>query len=128
MKLLSIEEIIAINVAITSQNGQKTFVRNPHGLESIVALPRQSAFGQQMYETLAEKIGITFIKIINLHPFEDGNKRTAVIAAEIISRRNHNELTMTNHEIRDLALRIAKADDSNLNYHDVYLQFEKHLK
>ncbi|MBU9788121.1 type II toxin-antitoxin system death-on-curing family toxin [Lentilactobacillus sp. IMAU92037] len=128
MKLLSIDEIIAINVATTSQNGQKTFVRNPHGLESIVALPRQSAFGQQMYETLAEKIGITFIKIINLHPFEDGNKRTAVIAAEIISRRNHNELMMANDEIRDLALRVAKTDDSNLNYHDVYLQFERHLK
>ncbi|GHP13177.1 death-on-curing family protein [Lentilactobacillus fungorum] len=128
MKLLNADKMIAINVAIMSENRQKTFIRNLKGLKSIVALPKQSVFGHQMDETLAEQIGMMFIKIINLHPFEDGNKRTAVIAAQIISRLNHMELTFTNQQIRDLALLVAKTDDPYLNYQDVFTQFERHLQ
>ena len=52
-------------------------------LESAVARPFQSAGGQDVYTDIFEKAAALFHSIINNHPFHNGNKRTALIAASV---------------------------------------------
>lgn len=128
MRLLTAEEIIAINVGQVTPYGERSFVRNPAGLQSIVALPNQSAFDQDAYPDLFDKIGITFIKLIKLHPFEDGNKRTAVVAAGVLARLNGYQLTFSNKEMEALALQVAEVEDRKLDYNQIMQAFKDHHK
>lgn len=127
MRYLTETELIAINTSILIKYDQQPFVRNPAGLQSLIQLPQQAFFGQENYATLAKKIGIVFIKIINLHPFQDGNKRTAVIAATVMATLNQRRLSFSEQEMFELALFVAKTDDPKLNYAEIYTRFEQHL-
>lgn len=127
MRYLKAEELIAINTAVLMGTAEKSRIHNAKGLASIIALPQQAFFDIEAYPEINEKIGIVFIKVINLHPFEDGNKRTAVMAAVIMAKLNGFQIDFSNHEIAELALRVAKTDESELNYEDVYVAFDQHL-
>ncbi|WP_395322667.1 type II toxin-antitoxin system death-on-curing family toxin [Levilactobacillus parabrevis] len=127
MKYLTTSELIALNTAVLLNTSEKSTVRNAKGLESIEALPQQAFFGIEAYSEFYKKIGIVFIKIINLHPFEDGNKRTAVMAASVIAKMNGFQLNLSNQGIADLALKVASVDENKLKYEDVYRIFQKHL-
>ncbi|WP_248000493.1 type II toxin-antitoxin system death-on-curing family toxin [Lactiplantibacillus plantarum] len=124
---LGAEQIIAINTRLMMEHQQVSFVRNANGLDSLVHLPSQELFGKTVYPTLASKLGIVFIKLINLHCFEDGNKRTAVVALLIMARLNGYKLSYSKPELADLALLIAQTEDQKLQYQQVYENIDKHL-
>ncbi|MCH5465182.1 type II toxin-antitoxin system death-on-curing family toxin [Lactobacillus sp. ZJLC29-4] len=90
-------------------------------------MPQQAFFDIEAYPEFSETIGIVFIKVINLHPFEDGNKRTAVMAAVIMAKLNGIQIDFSNREIAELALCVAKTDESQLQYEDIYAEFDRHL-
>lgn len=121
------KELIAINTRILMTSNEVPFVRNPQGLDSIEHLPRQSFGGDDLYPTIEQKIGIVFVKLINLHCFEDANKRTAAIALQVLSALNGYELTFTNNELFKLTLYIAATDDPKLDYDKVYELIHQHL-
>ena len=127
MVYLSAKQLVAVNLKALSGTGESTIIRNAEGLSSIEVLPKQGFFDKEAYSSIQKKIGIVFIKIINLHPFEDVNKRTAVLAATIMAKLNGYALTFTNKEIESLALRVAATDDIELDYEQVYSQFKAHL-
>ncbi|WP_203641550.1 type II toxin-antitoxin system death-on-curing family toxin [Levilactobacillus andaensis] len=127
MVYLSAKQLVAVNLKALSGTGESTIIRNAEGLSSIETLHKQGFFDKEAYPSIQKKIGIVFIKIINLHPFEDGNKRTAVLAATIMAKLNGYALTFTNKEIESLALRVAATDDIELDYEQVYSQFKVHL-
>jgi death on curing protein len=52
-------------------------------LSSAVARPFQSAGGGDAYEDIFEKAAALFHSIIHNHPFHNGNKRTALVAAVV---------------------------------------------
>lgn len=57
-------------------------------LESAVARPMQSAGGDDAFEDVFEKAAALFHSLINNHPFYNGNKRTALIAAGVFLDEN----------------------------------------
>lgn len=130
MYYLSDIDLITINTRVLLATNQISTIRNPAGLDSITQLPQQAFFGREAYPTIEQKLGIVFIKIINLHPFADGNKRTAVLALWQLSRLNGYDLTYVdeNFELAHLALTIATQDDSDLNYDDIYNNIASHLQ
>ncbi|MCW3778549.1 Fic family protein [Levilactobacillus namurensis] len=101
---------------------------NSKGLGSIVVLPRQSFLGTEAYPKLTQKLRIVFIKIINLHPFVDGNKRTAVLALSVMAQLNNHDLTFSVVELNDLALMVALLEDGQLDYDCVFQVIASHLK
>ena len=76
MRYLTADEIIELNA---SEAGPDR-LRNRHLLESAVGRPQQSVFGADAYETIHDKAAALMHSIIGNHAFEDGNKRTAVLA------------------------------------------------
>ncbi|WP_252902308.1 type II toxin-antitoxin system death-on-curing family toxin [Paucilactobacillus hokkaidonensis] len=80
---LTADIVIAINHQIVEINGvpkQKASIKDSKALESLIALPKQTSFGQELYPSMSAKAAIIFIKIIKKHVFADANKRTAVIS------------------------------------------------
>lgn len=84
MRYLTLSELIYINGRVV--NNEKILagtqeIRDIILLEAAVARPAASAFGADAYPTLGEKVAALFHSISRNHPFTDGNKRTATVAA-----------------------------------------------
>lgn len=67
---------------------------NLSGLQSALAAPKQSMFGQELQPTLWDKAAVLLTLLIKNHPFYDGNKRIALSAVNEFLRRNGWELTI----------------------------------
>ncbi len=84
-RFLTIDELIYINEQLvesihTIVDGKRK-VRDMTLLEMSWARPMQSVFGQDAYPSLQEKATALLHSIARNHPFADGNKRTATVAA-----------------------------------------------
>jgi death-on-curing family protein len=76
-------------------------------LESAISRPRQTAFGRPVHRGVVAKAAALFHALIANHPFADGNKRTAVLALQDFFWANGRTLLATDHELIELALRVA---------------------
>ena len=76
-------------------------------LLSLEELPRQQAFGQELYPTVFLKAALYARNIITAHPFVDGNKRTGMSSAFVFLENNDFESTAKEGEIEKFALKIA---------------------
>ncbi|BAP86325.1 death-on-curing family protein [Paucilactobacillus hokkaidonensis JCM 18461] len=119
---LTADIVIAINHQIVEINGvpkQKASIKDSKALESLIALPKQTSFGQELYPSMSAKAAIIFIKIIKKHVFADANKRTAVISLLWFLRKNNYNLNVNQKQLADYTLLIAKTDDNQLNYNNI---------
>lgn len=90
MKHLTIEEVIAIHDHAIREFGGSPEIASVARLESAVATPRQTMFGQELYPDLLSKATILVFLLIKNHPFVDGNKRTGLFALfEFLERNGH---------------------------------------
>lgn len=76
-------------------------------LETAAHAPRQSMFGTDLYPDLVSKAAVLVASLIRNHPFSDGNKRTAVVALNVMLVMNGFDLQATNDEVYDLAIAVA---------------------
>lgn len=76
-------------------------------LESALARPRNAA----AYESadLARQAATLFWGMTSNHPFQDGNKRTAVVLLYAFLRANDHDLTLTDDELFGIAIAVADA-------------------
>jgi death-on-curing protein len=87
-ELIYINEQMPAQVPIHSILQGKQKVRDMDLLEAAVGRPMQSVFGEDAYPTLPEKAAALLHSIARNHPFADGNKRTATVAALFMLRVN----------------------------------------
>lgn len=81
-----------------------------HGLlESALARPRASAFGEDAYPSIDEKAAALLHSLTGNHALVDGNKRLALAATIAFYGINGLRLTLTNDEAYRLVIDIAKA-------------------
>jgi death on curing protein len=90
MNYLSVDDVLIINKEVL--RGQAA-LRDRNLLESAVARPMTSAFGEDAYPTLVEKAAALFHSLILNHPFVDGNKRTATAATILFLQANGLKIT-----------------------------------
>jgi death-on-curing family protein len=83
-------------------------------LESAVARPFHSAFGEDAYPTILDKAAL-FHSLNSNHPFHDGNKRTAIIALDDFLVANGYLQDMSNTEIYDLAIKVASYKERDVS-------------
>jgi death-on-curing protein len=87
IRYLTLDELIYINEQIPSREPIHTIVegkrkvRDLSLLETAWGRPMQTVFGQDAYPSLPEKAVALLHSIARNHPFADGNKRTAALAA-----------------------------------------------
>jgi len=94
--------------------------RNSALLESSLGSPKQSFGGKLLYPTLKEQSAILFYSLIKNHPFENGNKRIAVMALFAFLALNNKWISIPPLELYKLAVYVAgtnsRAKDSAIKY------------
>ncbi|NUU23418.1 MAG: type II toxin-antitoxin system death-on-curing family toxin [Streptomycetaceae bacterium] len=103
--LLTVADVIAVAEEATGNPG----VRDLGLIESAVARPGASAFGQDAYPDLWTKAAALFHSIVANHPFIDGNKRAGLVAAVVFLARNGVAVDALDEDAAfDLVVAVAK--------------------
>lgn len=76
-------------------------------LESAIARPQQSAFGEDAYPTLHLKAAALLQSLAQNQPFEDGNKRVAVLATFVFLGLNGLDVEIDDGSVVALMIDIA---------------------
>jgi death on curing protein len=107
---LDLDELLYVAVRTL---GAEPEVRDLGLLESALARPQASAFGEDAYPTIHEKAAAVLHSVARNHALVDGNKRLALAAAIAFYGVNGMRLTLTNDEAYDLVIDVAsgKLDD-----------------
>jgi death on curing protein len=111
MRYLTLSELIYVNGKVLN-NPQimsgKQKIRDLALLEAAVARPAASAFGEDAYPTLNEKVAALLHSIARSHPFTDGNKRTATVAAIFMFEVNGQRVVWNQEDALAMILGVAE--------------------
>ncbi len=124
MKYLSQFDLLQIRTRLQTTTGQTFDLLNPHALHTALAAPRQVVFGEEIYPGLAAKAAILFSRLIQNHPFYDGNKRIALEALRLFLERNGRRLVTTDTDARQMARQLVE-DNAPLPILEAWI--EQHL-
>lgn len=83
--------------------------RFPNSLESCLAVPFQTFSKKPLYKKLTGKAAILFYLMIKNHPFENGNKRIAVMTLIVFLATNHKWLTVGRDNLYKIAVFVAES-------------------
>lgn len=81
--------------------------RYPDKLESCLQTPFQTFNRKGLYQTFESKAAILFYLLIKNHPFQDGNKRVAVVTLYYFLRSNGRILKVKNFKLYEFAKEVA---------------------
>jgi death-on-curing protein len=87
VRYVTLDELVYINEQVLADQPIHTIVEGKRAvrdmslLDSAAGRPQQSIFGADAFPTLPEKAAALLHAIARNHPFADGNKRTATLAA-----------------------------------------------
>lgn len=104
---LSVDDILRVHQRVTADFGGDPGLRNRGLLESALAMPQSTFDGADLHVGLAAKAAAYYFHLCSNHPFVDGNKRVAVVAAELFLRINGQVLSATDDEIEQLTVGLA---------------------
>ena len=104
MIFLDLDSLLHI---VTRTLGTDPVVRDYGLLESALARPQASAFGEDAYPTIHEKAASLLHSLARNHALVDGNKRLALAATIAFLGINGIRLTLTNDEAYDLVIGVA---------------------
>jgi death on curing protein len=106
LEYLTDENILFIHSILINETGGSHGVRDSGAISALVNLPRQKAFGKELYPTIFLKAAVYIRNIIISHPFIDGNKRTAMTSAAVFMDDNGCKILAIKGEIEAYALKI----------------------
>ncbi len=79
IRYLELDEVLRVHERVIHQYGGSPEMRDLGLLESALATPRQTMFGEDLYPAVVSKAAILIYLLIKNHPFVDGNKRTGLL-------------------------------------------------
>jgi len=88
MNWITLAELALIHEWVIQETGGVHGITNPGGLESSLERPFTKFGGIELFPDLSSKIAALIHSLIAFHPFADGNKRTALVAADVCLRLN----------------------------------------
>ena len=108
MKLLTDEHIVALHARVLAElGGGAPGIRERQVIQSAIGR-MSSGFGErEFYPGIFEKVAVLLESLIQSHPFVDGNKRTAVVAAGALLEANGWQLSYNSDEVVEFALAVA---------------------
>ncbi|MDO4588211.1 MAG: type II toxin-antitoxin system death-on-curing family toxin [Planctomycetia bacterium] len=96
---LTIEDVLNIHIDQLTRYGGLSGIRDIGLLESAVAMPTTTFGGEFVHTSLSEMAAAYLFHIARNHPFLDGNKRTATVAAIVFLRLNGFYLETSDEEL-----------------------------
>lgn len=122
---LEIPHLLAMQEVLLQKYGGIAGVRDRGLLESAIAQPQQSAFGEDLFKDIPEKASAYCFYLCSNHPFLDGNKRIAAAAALTFIRLNGYDIHVTQEELYETVMKVA---NKKLSRENLANWFRKHCK
>lgn len=88
MNWLRVEDLLLIHEKVIEETGGLQGVHNWGALEAALKRPFTSFGDEELFHGLWFKVAALIHGIVMYHPFLDGNKRTALVAADVCLRLN----------------------------------------
>ena len=103
--------------------------RFPNILESCIDTPFSSFHRKDLYRGLIGKCSVLFYLIIKNHPFQNGNKRIAVMSLLYFLHKNGKWIKMSNIDLYNFARGIAASRPTSREKIIIHIQntLQKHL-
>lgn len=83
--------------------------RFPNVLESCLKTPFTQFSRKDMYRGLVEKSSVLFYLMIKNHPFQNGNKRVAIMTLLVFLSNNDKWMRISQNDLYNFAVGIAKS-------------------
>ncbi len=109
---LTIDHILAIHRRVIAEFGGDPTVRDAGLLESAVMLPAAQFGGRFLHDGIPAMAAAYLFHVCRNHPFVDGNKRTALAAAEVFLLLNRHTLGAADDDLEALTLGVAAGNHS----------------
>ena len=106
--MITAVEVVAIHDRVVEATGGSLGVADPDGILAAVARPFQTFGGEDLYPTVWDETAAMLESLCNRHPFIDGNKRTALVAAVFMLHRQGFELDIPTDDGEAFMLRVAQ--------------------
>lgn len=104
---LDLDDLLAAAAAYLGHTPQ---VRDFGLLESALARPRASVFGQDAYPTIHEKAAALLESLVKNHALIDGNKRLGWVTMRLFYGYNGYTISATEDEKFDLVIAVATGE------------------
>jgi death-on-curing protein len=104
---IDIETVLDIHAEQLAAHGGQDGIRDRHGLESAVELPRQGFGDGDFYPTIFDKAAVYAFHIAEAQAFVDGNKRTALAVALTFLAINDYPILMNSDELYEAMIGVA---------------------
>ena len=101
---LELDDVLALHAESIRRFGGGPGLRDVTLLESAVAMPKASMFGEPLHATVEEQAAAYLFHLVKNHPFVDGNKRVALAAALVFLGLNGLEIEASSEELVALVL------------------------
>lgn len=92
---------------VIEESGRSHGLRRLEAVEAAVNRPKASFDGKNLYPGVFKKAASLLHSLILNHPFVDGNKRTAMLAAMMLLELNGHEFKAGQKEVENFALQAA---------------------
>jgi death-on-curing protein len=107
-RFLTVEQVLAIHRRLIADFGGEPTVLDYGILESAVAMPAARFGGDYLHADPPSMAATYLYHICRGQPFLDGNKRTALVAAEVFLVLNGCRLQATNRQLERLTFAVAE--------------------
>ena len=108
VRLLSVDRIVRLHERVLAElGGGKSGILDEGRIEAAVARMSSGVSEREFFPDLYCKSAALLEALIQGHPFVDGNKRTAVLAANAMLELNGVELSYEPEDVVDFAIGVA---------------------
>jgi len=107
IKYLTAAQIITIHDELLEDFGGLAGIRDKNLLFSALEIPKTSFGNKKIYPSLFEKASAYLYHLIKNHPFNDGNKRTAYVAALVFLTINQAPIKFKINDLEQIVINVA---------------------
>jgi death-on-curing protein len=107
-KFIGKDVVLEIHRLLIERFGGAEGIKDEGLLDSALAQPRQSFFGELLHPTISDQVSAYIYHIAKNHAFHDGNKRTALAVAITFLKVNGYKLLLPKRETENLVLDVVE--------------------
>jgi death-on-curing protein len=109
---LTLDQVLRVHSHQIATYGGSPGIRDVGLLESALAMPRATAFGEDLHPTLHEKAAAYLFHLVKNHPFIDGKKRVGLAVSLVFLELNGTSTRADHGELVALVLGVATGERS----------------
>ena len=116
LEFLELDDVLAIHAESIRRFGGGTGLRDSGLLESALAMPRATMFGELLHQTIHEQAAAYLFHLVKNHPFVDGNKRVAFFATDVFLRLNGWKLRVDANKAHRFLIALLEAGTCDFDH------------